>query len=96
MNVVLHYLTSELENGDFDVITLMTSRYPFAQAYIHEPKVRLDLGQEINTHKFQFDNVFDESSTNQEIYLESAKPLIDSFLNGGFSTLFAYGQTGPT
>jgi hypothetical protein len=62
--------------------------------YLHEPKVKLDLGLEIFTHKFQFDHVFDENSTNEKVFTVAGSPLVDSFLSGGRATLFAYGQTG--
>lgn len=76
------------------MITTASDRYPYAHIYLHEPKVKLNMSPELNTHKFQFDSVFDEDASNEMVYEEAAAPLVDSFLNGGRATLFAYGQTG--
>jgi kinesin family protein 3/17 len=43
---------------------------------------------------FAYDAVFDESFTQQQLYDESAYPLVESTLQGYNSTIFAYGQTG--
>lgn len=45
-------------------------------------------------HRFTFDNVYDMGSTQEEVYLQTAKPSVDSVLRGYNSTLIAYGQTG--
>ncbi len=42
---------------------------------------------------FSFDRVFDQSSTQQQVFEEIGKPLVDSVLEGFNSTLFVYGQT---
>ncbi|KAJ0396764.1 hypothetical protein ATCC90586_003220 [Pythium insidiosum] len=41
-----------------------------------------------------FDRVFDINSTQQEVYENTAKPLVHEFLQGYNCTIFAYGQTG--
>lgn len=43
---------------------------------------------------FAYDAVFDDSFTQQQLYDESAYPLVESTLKGYNSTIFAYGQTG--
>ena len=43
---------------------------------------------------FTFDNVFDRNSTQTAVYNETAKPIVDSVLEGYNGTVFAYGQTG--
>lgn len=43
---------------------------------------------------FTFDNVFDWNSTQTAVYSETAKPIVDSVLEGYNGTVFAYGQTG--
>jgi len=45
-------------------------------------------------HSFTFDQVFDESVDNQQLYLEAVQPLVDSVFTGIKVTCFAYGQTG--
>ncbi|KAI8847005.1 kinesin motor domain-containing protein, partial [Chytridium lagenaria] len=44
--------------------------------------------------KYAFDKVFGESSTQQQVFEGTTKPLIDDVLNGFNATLFAYGATG--
>ena len=43
---------------------------------------------------FTFDQVYDEGSTQREIYENTAKPIVQSSLDGYNGTIFAYGQTG--
>jgi Cdc6-like AAA superfamily ATPase len=45
-------------------------------------------------HQFTFDNVFDMESSQDSVYEASAKPAVNSILQGYNSTVFAYGQTG--
>lgn len=85
---------NEATLDNFDIVTTCSDDHPFAQIYLHEPKTKLDMSRVINTHKFRFDHVFDESATNQQVYDTTTRPLVKSFLKGGKVTLFAYGQTG--
>jgi len=43
---------------------------------------------------FTYDAVFDEGSRQEEVYQETALPLVESVLAGYNGTIFAYGQTG--
>ncbi|QDZ18855.1 kinesin-like protein [Chloropicon primus] len=43
---------------------------------------------------FTFDQVYDESSTQSQIYQNTAKPIVQSSIDGYNGTIFAYGQTG--
>ena len=45
-------------------------------------------------HHFSFDNIFDQDSTQLELYIKAGKPCINSLLEGYNSTIIAYGQTG--
>ncbi|CEP23379.1 KIP3 [Cyberlindnera jadinii] len=45
-------------------------------------------------HRFVFDKLFDEDSSQQTVYEETARPLLDSVLDGFNATVFAYGATG--
>ena len=45
-------------------------------------------------HRFTFDEVFDIGTSQEEIFNISAKPAVNSILEGYNSTIFAYGQTG--
>ncbi|XP_029410968.1 kinesin-like protein KIF18A isoform X2 [Nannospalax galili] len=44
--------------------------------------------------KFVFDAVFDETSTQMEVFENTTKPILRSFLNGYNCTVLAYGATG--
>lgn len=61
---------------------------------VHESKEAVDLTEYILQHRFQFDHVFGEESTNEEVYQKTAYPLVQHMLRGGKATCFAYGQTG--
>ena len=45
-------------------------------------------------HSFTFDYVYDQNSTQEEVYIHSGKPAVLSVLEGYNATLLAYGQTG--
>ncbi|SMN18066.1 similar to Saccharomyces cerevisiae YGL216W KIP3 Kinesin-related motor protein involved in mitotic spindle positioning [Maudiozyma saulgeensis] len=44
--------------------------------------------------KFVFDKLFDDNSTQEEVYENTTSPLITSILEGFNATIFAYGATG--
>ena len=46
------------------------------------------------TKEFTFTEVFDPSNTNQEIYIQLVKQLVDFSLSGLSASFFVYGQTG--
>lgn len=43
---------------------------------------------------FAFDRVFDDTTSQADIYESTAKPLLDNVLDGYNATVFAYGATG--
>jgi hypothetical protein len=43
---------------------------------------------------FTFDYVFDNNSTQNDVYSATARDIVDSVLHGYNGTVFAYGQTG--
>lgn len=47
-----------------------------------------------NHHSFTFDHVYDQNSTQVEVYETTARPAVYSILEGYNATLIAYGQTG--
>ena len=47
-----------------------------------------------HTKEFEFDFVFDESTTQDEVYTNTTKMLLDNIMHGYNSTVFAYGATG--
>ncbi|KAG5674440.1 hypothetical protein PVAND_004411 [Polypedilum vanderplanki] len=44
-------------------------------------------------HVFNFDHIFDEGSSNADVFEVIAKPIVENALNGINGTIFAYGQT---
>ncbi|AOA61123.1 Kinesin-related motor protein [Komagataella phaffii CBS 7435] len=48
----------------------------------------------IREHRFIFDRLFDEDTTQKTVYENTTRPLLDSILDGFNATVFAYGATG--
>jgi Kinesin motor domain len=84
---------TERRNGGVDIIHPLDCG-DYGKILLYQPKTRLDLTEEIETVPFAFDDVFDESSTNVQIYERSVRHLIEPFFAGQFVTCFAYGATG--
>ncbi|XP_041884655.1 kinesin-like protein KIF24 isoform X1 [Corvus kubaryi] len=80
----------ERRRGEVNIITMRDKE----TLLLHEKKEAVDLTQYILQHVFYFDEVFEESCTNQDVYMKTAYPLIQHIFNGGNATCFAYGQTG--
>ncbi|CAI5650192.1 unnamed protein product [Oreochromis niloticus] len=81
---------AESRRGEADVVTTTGGEC----VIVHEVKEAVDLSQYILQHKFYFDQVFGEESSNKEVYQQTAYPLVQHMLKGGKVTCFAYGQTG--
>lgn len=66
------------------------------QVTIHSAKFRVDGITKYLTHNsFQLDFAFDETSTTEDIYVQTTLPLVDHVLaSKGRATIFCYGQTG--
>ena len=62
---------------------------------MHSAKLRVDgISKYLDHNSFRFDHAFDEQSTTEEVYLYTAKPLVDYVCGGKGvrATVFAYGQ----
>jgi hypothetical protein len=79
--------------GDVDVIHPLDYGN-YGKVMVYNPKTRVDLTKSIETLPFAFDNVFDETCTNVQIYERSVRHLIPSIFDGQWASVFAYGQTG--
>jgi kinesin family protein 2/24 len=79
--------------GDVDVIHPLDYG-SFGKILVYHPRTRVDLTKEIETVPFAFDHVFDERSSNADIYQRSVRNLIPSLFEGQWASIFAYGQTG--
>ncbi|EEP76913.1 hypothetical protein UREG_01762 [Uncinocarpus reesii 1704] len=51
-------------------------------------------GKRVKDQTFMFDKVFDENTTQGEVYEATTRSLLDSVLDGYNATVFAYGATG--
>ncbi|RYC54733.1 hypothetical protein CHU98_g11475 [Xylaria longipes] len=51
-------------------------------------------GKKVKDQTFGFDRVFDDNTTQTEVYEATTKGLLDSILDGYNATVFAYGATG--
>ena len=80
----------EFTNNDIDIITTENKN----TIIVKELKNKVDLTKYIEEHKFTFDRVYADESTNQQIYNEMLKPMITAAFNKTKITCFAYGQTG--
>uniref|UniRef100_UPI00398F0E3E kinesin-like protein kif7 n=1 Tax=Pristiophorus japonicus TaxID=55135 RepID=UPI00398F0E3E len=64
----------------------------------HQSCVHADLdSQQVtlgNNRHFQFDVIFDQTSSQDEVYGSCVEPLVEAFFEGFNATVFAYGQTG--
>ncbi|KXS19523.1 kinesin-domain-containing protein, partial [Gonapodya prolifera JEL478] len=85
----------ELSSHSPDSLTVRTSSHPNAHIYVHRPHRRLDGTPATTTHRFLFDDVFDEHASNLLVYSAAVRPLVRAmFKRGGRCSLFCYGQTG--
>lgn len=53
-----------------------------------------NMGKRVKDQQFAFDRVFDENTTQAEVYESTTRGLMDSVMEGYNATVFAYGATG--
>lgn len=77
-------------------IDAVTCLHPTAT--VHSAKLRVDgISKYCDHNTFKFDHAFDESSSTEDVYAYTAKPLVQYVCAGRGvprGTVFAYGQTG--
>jgi len=61
---------------------------------VREPKLKVDLTRYVEEHNFLFDQSFDETVSNEQLYCSCVRPIIDAVFHRAKCTCFAYGQTG--
>ncbi|KAI8879235.1 kinesin-domain-containing protein [Backusella circina FSU 941] len=81
--------TREIKRKEQDIVTVNNKT-----VHINAPRLKFDLSSYSDDHLFHFDGVLDDSYSNEQIYKQTAYPLVEYMFNGGKSTIFAYGQTG--
>jgi kinesin family protein 2/24 len=80
----------ELSKQDPDIMRVENNQH----LVVRELKTKVDMSKYIEEHKFTFDNVYGEDSTNEDIYLECVQPIVAAAFEGAKVSCFAYGQTG--
>ena len=80
----------EFAQNDIDIITTEKKN----TIILKELKNKVDLTKYIEEHKFTFDRAYGDNSTNELIYQEMLKPMIEAAFNKTKITCFAYGHTG--
>ena len=59
-----------------------------------ELKIKVDLIKYVEEHAFNFDLAFDEDVTNEQIYLQTVRSMIEATFLKAKATCFTYGQSG--
>ena len=80
----------EQSKNEKDIIDIRDNK----KVIVKERKQKVDLTKYIEEHQFIFDLAYDQDSTNEKIYLETVRPMIQAAFNKVKVTCFAYGQTG--
>ena len=80
----------EIAKNDTDVVEIRNNK----QVVVKELKVKVDLTKYIEEHAFNLDLAFDENANNEQIYLQTVRPMIEAAFHKTKVTCFAYGQTG--
>ncbi|XP_040835951.1 kinesin-like protein KIF18A isoform X2 [Ochotona curzoniae] len=76
-------------------ILLFDPKHEEVTFFHKKKKTNFDITKRQNKDlKFVFDTVFDETSTQLEVFEHTTKPILRSFLNGYNCTVLAYGATG--
>eukprot|EP00928_Gymnodinium_smaydae_P031022 TRINITY_DN22909_c0_g3_i1.p1 TRINITY_DN22909_c0_g3~~TRINITY_DN22909_c0_g3_i1.p1 ORF type:complete len:892 (+),score=168.33 TRINITY_DN22909_c0_g3_i1:67-2742(+) len=81
----------EIAHRELDCVTASN---PYA--IVHERKFKVDgITKCLESHQFEFDFVFNEEASTEDVYQTVAQPLVSwAVAVAGRATLFAYGQTG--
>ncbi|CAD8097658.1 unnamed protein product [Paramecium primaurelia] len=81
----------EMNKGDIDIVDVSNQQ---SQVVVKEQRTKVDLTKYIEEHQFNFDAAFDENTTNEQLYLQIVRPIVEAAFNKAKVTCFAYGQTG--
>ena len=95
---------SELEYSNFKTLTHQSNEqisFHDIDSLSSSPEGTIYIGDEKNIvitkyrkKDFEFDFAFEETTTQDEVYKNTTKMLLDNIMNGFNSTVFAYGATG--
>lgn len=65
-----------------------------AKMIVYQPKKRVDLSQHIEVAKFAYDQVFNDTRCNREVYETAVRPVLPCLFEHEWVTVLCYGQTG--
>ncbi|OMJ75358.1 hypothetical protein SteCoe_25514 [Stentor coeruleus] len=82
--------SKEISKGDQDILQRLSAD----TLIVREQKLKVDLTKYIEEHHFNFDGVYSEDISNQELYISAVQPIVQASFQGAKVTCFAYGQTG--
>ncbi|CAD8207450.1 unnamed protein product [Paramecium octaurelia] len=80
----------EIAKKDEDIVDVQNDQ----SVIVREVKQKVDLTKYVEEHMFNFDLAFDQNASNQQVYLNAVRPIIEAAFNKARVTCFAYGQTG--
>lgn len=80
----------EIQRNEQSVVDIRDNR----KVVVKEVKTKVDLTKYVEEHSFIFDMAFDEDTSNEAIYMQTVRPMIEAAFNKTKVTCFAYGQTG--
>jgi len=70
--------SKETTKNDEDVVEILDDQ----TLAIKELKEKVDLTKYIEEHHFTFDQVFDDGTTNEDLYIETVQPLVSAAFQG--------------
>ena len=81
---------AESDNSEFDVVSCVTNK----TLVVHDARLDSDMKtQVIRHHEFSFHRVFDETSSNDDVYQDAVDPIVSLAKQGKKGTVFMYGQS---
>jgi kinesin family protein 2/24 len=84
----------EVERGDFDVV-FTEGRHDHDAVVVHSCNIYADMRKLlVKPTAFPCSAAFDETCTNDMLYMAVGKPMVKLAANGGLATILTFGQTG--
>jgi kinesin family protein 2/24 len=87
------------DKGQYDVVTAVCDDASGSSGVLvsqcrQKIMPRRGIVRELGNYFYPCDCVFDEAANNEQVYQESARPLLELASQGGIATAFMFGQTG--
>lgn len=68
------------ERSDYDVVTCAAGG---TRIIVHEPRAKVDMTRFLENHVFNFDRVFSEAATGEDLYSGTLAPILKGVFRGG-------------